>query len=129
MHRPRDEAGPAGLMARANARAVVALEILVEEQTITPVRVLLESLIPAKHRAASVGIAEKRRAQSSADLLSHLEERHPAPGPCRALDRELRAVVAIVLKEPANDQDVDREPHRSAPVRVAAKHARVRLGG
>ena len=46
----------------------------------------------------------------------------------RALDREVVAVVVVELLERLDDQVVDREPDRAAPVRVAAEQAAVRLG-
>ena len=48
VHGPRDDAGPAGLMTGAQAGAVVAVEVLVEQDEIAPVRVLLELLRPRK---------------------------------------------------------------------------------
>src|SRR5689334_18554078 len=54
VHEPRDDAGPAGLVAGAQAGTVVAVEILVEQQVIAPVRVVLEDLRAAVHRAAAV---------------------------------------------------------------------------
>src|SRR5215472_2085280 len=42
MHDPRDHAGPSGLMAGAEPGAAVAVEILVEQDEIAPMRVFLE---------------------------------------------------------------------------------------
>src|SRR5262245_42080961 len=42
VHHQGDDPGPAGLMARPDARAGVAVEILVEERVVAPARVLLE---------------------------------------------------------------------------------------
>src|SRR5215475_13840692 len=50
-HQPGDEAGPTCLMAGAETGAVVAMEILVEQHIVAPVRVGLELLRPAMHRA------------------------------------------------------------------------------
>src|SRR5262245_12341197 len=38
MHAARDDAGPAGLVARPEAGAVVAVEVLVEQHEVAPVR-------------------------------------------------------------------------------------------
>ena len=54
MHRPSDEAGPAGLMARAETGAIVAMEVFVELQAIAPVRVLLEFCGPAEDGSTPV---------------------------------------------------------------------------
>src|SRR6516165_11382989 len=42
VHGPGNDAGPAGLMACAEAGPVVAVEVLVEQDEIAPVRVFLE---------------------------------------------------------------------------------------
>ena len=42
VHGPGDDSGPAGLVAGAEAGPVVAVEILVEQEAIAPVRVRLE---------------------------------------------------------------------------------------
>ena len=47
----RNQAGPPGLVARAEARPVVPVEVLVEEDQVAPVRVVLELRRAAVHRA------------------------------------------------------------------------------
>src|SRR5262245_19738723 len=54
-----DQAGPAGLMAGANAPAVVAVEILVEQDQVAPVRIALEPLVLAVHRTPPVLITHE----------------------------------------------------------------------
>ena len=44
-----------------------------------------------------------------------------------AFDLEIVAVVVMELLQRLDDQVVDREPDRPAPVRVAAEHARIRF--
>ena len=51
------------------------------------------------------------------------------PGARRVLELEVVAEVALVDDELADGQVVERHPDRAAPVRVAAEHARDRLGG
>src|ERR1700749_3297576 len=48
---------PSGLMAGADAGAIVAMKIFVKQNVIAPVRVSLELLVPAKHRTPSIFIA------------------------------------------------------------------------
>src|SRR5215471_383145 len=54
MHAAGDDPGPAGLMARAEAGSVVAVEVLVEQDEIAPVRVLLELARSPIHRSPPV---------------------------------------------------------------------------
>jgi hypothetical protein len=46
-------------MAGADAGAVVAVEVLVEEEEVAPVRILLELADPAVHRPAAVLVAQE----------------------------------------------------------------------
>src|SRR5262245_53226940 len=46
----------------------------------------------------------------------------------RALDGEVVTVVVMKLLQRLDDQVIDREPDRSAPVRIAAEEARPRFG-
>ena len=46
-----DQSGPAGLVARADPGAVVAVEVFVEWDQITPVRVVLEFFRAAENRS------------------------------------------------------------------------------
>src|SRR6185312_47317 len=57
LHDARDDAGPARLMARAEPCAVVAVEVLVELDVVTPQRVRLKLLGPAIQRPPAVSIA------------------------------------------------------------------------
>ena len=52
----RDQAGPAGLVRGADARAGVAMEVLVELQQVVPLRVGLELLDRAVDGAATIGV-------------------------------------------------------------------------
>src|SRR5687767_4180831 len=75
-----DDAGPPGLVARAEAGAVVAVEILIERNAIAPVRVLLELFRAAEHRPPPRRIAQEDALQAIGDLGGHLEERHQPAG-------------------------------------------------
>src|SRR5688572_17141374 len=88
-----DEAGPPGLMAGADAGAVVAVEVFVEQHVIAPVRIRLELFGPAVDRPAAMLVAAERAAQAQPDLDDHLTEVHHAARTGRALDGELVAEV------------------------------------
>ena len=83
--------GPAGLMARADTRAVVAMEVFVEQQVIAPERIVLELRRDAEHRAAPVARPAGRCAVSRAVIsCRHLVEVIARPGSGRAFDSEVR---------------------------------------
>src|SRR5262245_9735411 len=71
VHAARDDAGPAGLVARAEAGAVVAVEVLVEQEEIPPMRVLLELPAATEHRAPAGLVPEEDARQPPRDLLGH----------------------------------------------------------
>ena len=70
----------------------------------------------------------KMRCRRSEISLRDLEERHQRAGARRTFDAERVAVVGVELEQRANQEDVHRHPHRTAPVGVAAEHPAVRLG-
>src|SRR3954453_8410653 len=76
VHHPRDDAGPAGLVARAQAGAVVTVEVLVKEHVIAPVRVLLKHLGAAVNGAAAVFVFQEDSGDAARYLLGHLVQVH-----------------------------------------------------
>src|SRR5262245_50492090 len=103
-------------MAGAKARAVVAVEVFVEQDQIAPVRVRLELLRTAVHRPPALFVLEEDIAAPARDLLSYFVEVHLPPRTGGTLDGEVVAVIGVVLQERANDQAVDGHPDRPAPV-------------
>src|SRR5205809_176124 len=84
----RARAGPAGLVAGADPRAVVAVEVLVEQDEFAPVRIVLQDRLPAVNRAVPVGVAQERAEEAGAELLGHLVQVALPAGSGRALDGE-----------------------------------------
>src|SRR5271170_2160991 len=72
--------GPASLMAGTDAGAVVAVEILVEQDQVAPMRVGVERLGAAIERAPSVGPAPEDGEDSAGNLLGDLEQREQLAG-------------------------------------------------
>src|SRR5271166_6599640 len=103
-----DDAGPAGLMAGAKARSGVAVEVLVEENMISPVRIGLELIRVGEGGTAAILVAKEDPRQAIRQLFAHLEEVHHPARSGRALDSETVAVVEIVLDQRADDEPVDR---------------------
>ena len=86
------QTGPARLVAGAEPRAVVTVEIFVKQDQIAPVRIVLELGRPAVDRPLSIGVAQKRASQPADKLLRHFEQRHVAAGTGRTLHLEFVAV-------------------------------------
>src|SRR5207344_2522717 len=73
LYHPRDEARPAGLVTRTESRAIVAMEVFVEQDVVAPMRVGLELFRPAEHRSPTLLIAQEDAGKAARDLLAHLE--------------------------------------------------------
>src|ERR1700680_1541279 len=54
-----DETGPAGLVASPKARAVISVEVLIEQNVVLPVRIGLEFLRASAHRSPARLIAQE----------------------------------------------------------------------
>ena len=80
VHQPRDDPRPAGLVTGAEAGAVVAVEVLVEQDVVTPVRVVLELL--ASRRTPGGGRCRHGRRSPSAVARSPWRPRTASCG-CR----------------------------------------------
>ena len=65
----RHQPGPAGLMAGAEPRAVVAVEVFVEQDVVAPVGIGLELLRAAVHRPPAVLVAQEDPREPVGDLL------------------------------------------------------------
>src|SRR6266704_960320 len=97
MHRAGDDPSPSGLVARAEAGPVVAVEVLVEQEHVAPVRVLLKLARPPVDRPPAMAVPQEDAGQPAPDLLRDLIQGHVPPGARWTLDGELVAVVGVVL--------------------------------
>ena len=70
---PRNAACPSGLMTGADASAVVAMEVLVEKNVVSPMRVGLEFLRASKNRSAPRAVPDKCADEALCQLLCDLE--------------------------------------------------------
>ena len=52
-----DEPGPASLVTRPDSAPVIAVEVLVKEDEVTPVRIVLESRVATVDRATAIGVS------------------------------------------------------------------------
>src|SRR5439155_7331207 len=72
VHQARYDARPPGLMTRAQTRAVIAVEVFVEEDQVAPVRILLKLPRAPVNRAAALIVSLEDGAEPARDLLGHL---------------------------------------------------------
>src|SRR5882724_6234345 len=71
-----DHPRPARLVAGPEARPVVAMEVLVEERHVAPVRIALELLGAARAGPPAVGPDEEEAVQAPRDLRGHVPQAH-----------------------------------------------------
>ncbi len=84
------------------------MEVLVELHTVAPVGILLELLGSAVDRPPAVLVLEEDACESARNLLGNLNKGSSAGLNRRALHRELIAVIALILHQGPDDQEVDR---------------------
>ena len=123
-----DQAGPPGLVEGADRGAVVAVEVLAEDQVVLPGRIGLHLLGPAEAGPPPVRVPGEQRDQPVLQVGDDQVQGEPLARAGRVLDLEVIAVEPVVALEGFDHQVVDRHPDRAAPVGVAAEHRRGRLG-
>src|SRR4051794_16514821 len=93
-----DQPGPAGLVAGADAGAIVAMKVLVEQEAVAPMRVILELPRGAEDGPPAAAVAQEGRGQTTGDLARHFEEVQLLPAAGRALDGERVPEITMVLQ-------------------------------
>src|SRR4051794_21425933 len=115
-------------MAGAESGAVVTMEVFVEQHAISPVWIVLKLSRAAKDGPMAGWVLHKDIREAAANLLRDLIKVHLAAGTRWTFDRELVAIVGVILQQSTNHQSVDRHPDWPAPIRIAAEHARIGFG-
>src|SRR5439155_10560490 len=118
-----DEAGPAGLMAGADAGAIVAMKIFVKKNEVLPVRIALKEFQPSCHWAPPVLSPQENMGEPPGNFGGHLPEVAFGGGMRGALHFEVFAVVVMIFLERLDQEIVDRKPDWPAPVRISAEEA------
>jgi hypothetical protein len=111
-----DQCRPAGLMTGAQTDSSVAVEILVKEDQVTPVRVALVPLRRAGRRARPIRTSQEQIGEPPRQFCRDLTQREPVARAGRALYSEVVAVVVMESLQCFNDQVIEGEPDRPAPV-------------
>src|SRR4051794_25474611 len=112
-------------MARADAGTIVAVEVLVKEDVIPPVRVRLELFCTTVDWPASLVVAFKGADQALCQFPGDVEQIHEISGTCWALYLERVPVVGSHPQQRGIQHHVDGHPNRPAPIGVATEHTAV----
>src|SRR4029077_819430 len=107
----RDEAGPAGLVRRAEAGAGIAMKIIVKQIAMS----ILRAVGPIAGRAGKCAlvffVAQKKLDQSIGKLVRDFIQMHEPAGSGWAFNFEIVAVVMVKLLERLDEQVINRKPH------------------
>ena len=97
VHQERDQAAPAGLVRRAQARAGLAVVVFVEEQMVAKMRVVLQQVAGPQRGPAAIFPPQIKRSQPFAQIIGNFCQCRQATG----ADRELYfEVVAEIIRDP-----------------------------
>src|ERR1700676_3456017 len=116
-----DEGGPAGLVAGAHACAVVPVEIFIEQGIVVKVRVGLIFFAPAKYRPPALVVAQEDSRKTSRKLSRHLAQVHAHAGTGGKFYLEFVPEIIVKPLQRFDQEIVDREPHRAAPIGIASE--------
>jgi len=105
------------------------MEELVEEHVIPEMGITIELRVPTIRSSASIHIPPKDVDNAMLDLFCNLAQWHSVATPSGALDLEVVPIVLVEALKRLDQQEVGRQPDGSTPIRVAAKHPRVRVTG
>src|SRR6266571_3856553 len=112
---------PAGLMAGTDAAPAITVEVLVERDVIAPVRIVLKGHVGAKYSSATLLITQKDVREPPREFLRHLPQRQFLAGAGRVFYQEIVAIELLVFLERFDQQEIDGEPDRPAPVGIPSK--------
>src|SRR5688572_573121 len=99
------------------------MKVFVKENVIAPMWICLKFFSTSVKRPPPIFIAGKSADQSIADLPANLEQVHQFSRSCRAFDLEVVAIVEVELLKGSKEHHIYRQPYRSAPIGVPAKHS------
>src|SRR5262245_43206875 len=114
MHKRGNGPGPARLVAGTKASPVVAVEVLVEQETVAPVWVLLKLPGAPMDRPLAIRGLQKDAGQPARELLGHLIQGQLPSGACGTFDSEIITIVTVILHQGPDDQNVHGHPDWSA---------------
>src|SRR6478752_8617305 len=114
----RHQPAPASLMAGSQTHSAVAVIVLVEKQTLVPVRIILKLAVETEARPFTVSTAFENRDHAVGRITRDVMGCYGPIIAARSRQREFRADRIAEAQERMNQQVGSREPDRAAPVRI-----------
>src|SRR5947209_5866795 len=99
MHAAGDDSGPAGLVTGTESGTVIAVEVLVKQDEITPVRVLLKRSGSPIDRTLALLISQEDVGQPPRDLFGNLIEVHVPSGAGGTFDGKIIPVIGVIVQQ------------------------------
>src|SRR2546427_7487709 len=116
MQEPRDQGGPACLVACSNALPGIPVEVFIEENEVAPVGVFGEAGFVPMAGTGALFIGKEDSSQPSGDLIGYLLKIHQMARARRELDLEGIAVEVMIALEGFDQQVIHWEPNWPPPV-------------
>lgn len=124
-----NEARPTALMGGTEAAACIAIEELVEPEVILPVLIEVEEIRLGIDGSTALVVAGEEMLHSVLEFLGDVAKVHVLARAGGTLDLERVAIEHVETEEGLDEQEVDAEPDRAAPVAVSTEERTVRLTG
>ena len=97
------------------------MKVLMEEQVIPPVRIFLKLHAVAEGRAPPLAVPQEQGREPAGEIDGDLPESFRRARAGRVLDLIFLAEIVVKSLQCFNHEEVQRQPHRTTPVRIAAE--------
>src|ERR1700676_1301703 len=108
-------------MTGAHPKTGVAVEVLVKEKQVAPMRIRLKLFQVAKYWPATLFVTKKNVCHPARQLTRHVPQRLHVSRSSRELDFEIITQIVVELLQGFDQKKIHREPNRAAPVRIASE--------
>src|SRR5882672_2670940 len=119
LHQLGDDASPSSLVACADSRAGIPVEVLMEEHKVAPVWVGLKLLEIAEHWPTALLVLKKNIGHATRQFAGYFPQSEHLSRPGRELNCEGFPKIVMELLQRLDQQKVHREPDGSPPVGIA----------
>src|SRR5580704_4216 len=110
-------------MTGAHSGTGIAVEVLVKENQVTPVRVSLELFQVGEYRPAALFVTKKDVCQPARQFTRYVPQRLHVSRSGREFDFEIVTEIVVELLQGLDQQKIHWEPDWATPVRIASEHS------
>ena len=114
-----NQAGPTGLVTRAKARSRISVEILIEEQMISPMGIFLKFPVIPEARALATFVPAKDSNQAIGELSCDREGGDELTVACFCTHSKIGAQGMAEFHQRPDEQIIRGKPYRPSPIGVA----------